>query len=148
MARRAMSTQMPTVAISESCTGGMVMARIVDIPGSGSWFKGGLVAYDEAVKFELLGVTPGPVVTAATALQMAQGIRELLGTNWGVSTTGEAGPMASESAPVGTLYIGVVGAGTGLVHHTVFPGSPEEIRVSATDFAVSMVLERVGIGDK
>jgi hypothetical protein len=72
-----------TVAVVESCTVGLLMARLVGIPESGDWFKGGLVAYHPEVKFDLLGVDPGPVVTAPAAVQMAEGVRRLLGAEIG-----------------------------------------------------------------
>ena len=83
------------------------MARIVATPGAGDWFKGGLVAYDKEVKSELLGVESGPVVTPAAAQQMARSVRELLGADLGIATTGEAGPDPEEDVPVGTLFVGV-----------------------------------------
>ena len=84
-----MPGRIPSVAVSESCTGGLVMAQIVATPGSGDWFRGGVVAYDREVKFDVLGVERGPVVTSAAAAQMATAVRRLVGADLGLATTGE-----------------------------------------------------------
>jgi PncC family amidohydrolase len=135
----------PTVAIAESCTGGLVMARIVATPGAGDWFKGGLVAYDRDVKSHLLGVPPGPVVTSAAAQQMARSVRELLGSDLGIATTGEAGPEPEEDVPVGTLFVGVADRNSVRVHHIVLSGDPDEIRASAAELALLHLRRRAGL---
>ncbi|HWL50707.1 MAG TPA: CinA family protein [Acidimicrobiia bacterium] len=140
-----MPYDIPTVAIAESCTGGLVMARIVATPGSGDWFKGGLVAYDREVKADLLGVEPGPVVTSAAAQQMARSVRELLGSDIGIATTGEAGPDPEEDVPVGTLFVGVADRDSVRVHHIVLAGGPDQIRASATEMALLHLRRRAGL---
>lgn len=104
------------------------MARIVAMPGSGDWFVGGLVAYAAEVKFQVLGVAPGPVVTAEAAKQMASGVRLLLQADIGFATTGVAGPETEEDQPVGTVFIGsdVRGETAASRHH--LSGSPDDIR--------------------
>jgi PncC family amidohydrolase len=140
-----MPNSIPTVAIAESCTGGLVMARIVATPGSGDWFKGGVVAYDREVKSDLLGVKPGPVVTSAAAQQMARSVRELLGSDLGIATTGEAGPDPEEDVPVGTLFVGVADKSSVRVHHIVLSGDPDEIRASAAELALLHLRRRAGL---
>jgi PncC family amidohydrolase len=140
-----MPNDIPTVAIAESCTGGLVMARIVATPGSGEWFKGGVVAYAKEVKFDLLGLTPGPVVTATAAAQMASAIREMIGTDLGIATTGEAGPDPEEDVPVGTLFVGVADRNAVRVHHIVLSGDPDEIRASAAELALLHLRRRAGL---
>ena len=140
-----MPYDIPTVAIAESCTGGLVMARIVATPGSGDWFKGGLVAYDREVKSNLLGVEPGPVVTAAAAQQMARAVRELLDSDLGIATTGEAGPDPEEDVAVGTLFVGVADENSVRSHHIVLTGGPDEIRASATEMALLHLRRRAGL---
>lgn len=125
-----------TVAVAESCTGGLLMARLVGIPESGDWFKGGLVAYHREVKFDLLGVDPGPVVTARAAEQMAEGVRRLLGTEIGISTTGVAGPETEESQPVGSVFIALSRDQTLESHHLQLNGDPDQIRAQAVQFAL------------
>jgi nicotinamide-nucleotide amidase len=140
-----MPNQIPTIAIAESCTGGLVMAQIVATPGSGDWFKGGVVAYAKDVKFDLLGVPAGPVVTAAAAAQMASAIREMIGSDLGVATTGEAGPDPEEDVPVGTLFVGVADRSSVRVHHIVLSGQPEDIRASAAELALLHLRRRAGL---
>jgi len=140
-----MSNSIPTVAIAESCTGGLVMAHIVATPGSGDWFKGGIVAYDKEVKFGVLGVDRGPVVTSAAAAQMARAIRDMMGSELGIATTGEAGPYPEEDVPVGTLFVAVADNNTERVHHVVLAGKPEEIRASAAEVALLHLRRRAGL---
>ena len=96
-----------TLAVAESLTGGLVASRIVSVPGSSEWFRGGVVAYASDVKFDVLGVPKGPVVRKETAVAMADGVRQLLGADVGLSTTGVAGPTEQEGHPPGTVWLGV-----------------------------------------
>jgi nicotinamide-nucleotide amidase len=137
-------TEHPTVALAESCTGGLIMSRIVAIPESGRWFKGGVVAYHSAVKFDLLAVSRGPVVTARAAEQMAEGVRRLLGAEIGVSTTGVAGPETEEGRPVGTVFVGIARPGDVRCHELHLEGGPDRIRAEAADFALEEI-DRMGL---
>ncbi len=100
-----------TLAVAESCTGGLLAHRITNVPGSSYYFIGGVVAYANQVKSSLLKVgeetlnTKG-AVSEETALQMARGVRELLGTDIGIGITGIAGPGGgTPSKPVGLVYV-------------------------------------------
>ena len=101
------------LATAESCTGGMVAARIVNVPGSSEYFMGGVVAYDNSVKMKVLGVKAETLlkygaVSEETAREMVLGVKELLGTECGISTTGIAGPTGgTPEKPEGLTYIGV-----------------------------------------
>ena len=101
------------LSTAESCTGGMVAARIVNVPGSSEYFMGGVVAYDNSVKMKVLNVKAETLlkfgaVSEETAREMVLGVRELLGTECGISTTGIAGPTGgTPEKPVGLTYIGV-----------------------------------------
>jgi nicotinamide-nucleotide amidase len=117
-----------TLAVAESFTGGLIAARVVEAPGASIFFRGGVVAYDEAVKFEVLGVPRGPVVTAEAAIAMADGVRALLGADVAVSTTGAAGPTGQEGHPPGTGFIATAIAGRATV--------AEEMRVSGSRLRV------------
>jgi nicotinamide-nucleotide amidase len=96
-----------TLAVAESLTGGLVAARIVDVPGASEWFRGGVVAYAGDVKVDVLDVPEGPVVSEAAARAMADGVRRRLGADVGLSTTGVAGPTEQEGQPPGTVWLGL-----------------------------------------
>ncbi len=101
------------IAFAESCTGGMIARRVVDIPGCSAVFAGGAVTYANEAKIKMLGVSPETLeahgaVSAETAAEMARGIRQTLEADIGVSVTGIAGPGGgTPEKPVGTVYIGV-----------------------------------------
>ncbi len=102
-----------TVAVAESCTGGGLGEMLTRLPGSSLYFKGGVIAYANEVKVNLLGVNPQDLeqegaVSAVVAAQMALGVKTRLASDWGVSITGIAGPGgATLTKPVGLVYIGV-----------------------------------------
>ena len=103
-----------TLATAESLTGGALADLASASPGASETFVGGVVSYATSVKTGLLGVDPATVaedgvVSARCAEQMASGVRSLLGTDWGVSTTGVAGPTEQEGKPVGTVFVGIAG---------------------------------------
>ena len=102
-----------TLAVAESCTGGKIAAAITSIPGASAYFKGGVVSYATEVKTGLLGVSIDriekySVVSSAVAEAMAFGVREKLHADYGVATTGNAGPEKGESdAEIGTVYVAI-----------------------------------------
>ncbi|MCD6099590.1 MAG: CinA family nicotinamide mononucleotide deamidase-related protein [Candidatus Marinimicrobia bacterium] len=101
-----------TLSVAESCTGGLVSNRITNIPGSSEYFMGGIVSYDNSVKINILKVKAETIekygaVSEQTAVEMAEGVRKVLGTDIGVSTTGIAGPSGgTKDKPVGTVWVG------------------------------------------
>lgn len=96
-----------TLAVAESLTGGMVASRIVDVPGASDVLRGGVVSYASEVKFDLLGVTPGPVVSEDAAIEMAVGAMRTLGADVGIAATGVAGPDSQEGLAPGTVCLAV-----------------------------------------
>lgn len=114
----ALAGQGRTVSVAESCTGGLVGAALTSVPGSSAVFAGGIVAYADRVKAEMLGVDPALLrahgaVSEEVARAMASGIRARFRTDWGVSTTGIAGPSGgTPEKPVGTVCIGLSGPDT------------------------------------
>ena len=105
-----------TLSVAESCTGGGLGQMLTEISGSSSYFWGGVISYDNSVKIGLLGVNPEDLakfgaVSSIVAEQMAVGVRSRLGTTWGLSITGIAGPNGgTETKPVGLVYIGLAGS--------------------------------------
>ncbi|MBR3514116.1 MAG: CinA family protein [Bacteroidaceae bacterium] len=101
-----------TLSTAESCTAGGISAAITTIPGSSSYFRGGIVAYTDDVKAQWLGVptellTDKGAVSEEVAVSMAQGVREKLGTDYSIAITGYAGPGGGPEAPVGTIWIAI-----------------------------------------
>lgn len=102
-----------TIATAESCTGGLIAKRLTDIPGSSAVFIGSCVTYSNEAKMKLVGVRKETLdkyhaVSAETAIEMARGVREVLGSDIGISTTGIAGPDGGTiEKPVGTVYVGI-----------------------------------------
>src|SRR5205823_2220267 len=111
-----------TLAVAESMTGGLVASRFVNVPGSSAWFRGGVVAYNSQVKFDVLGVPVGPVVSEEAARAMAEGAARVLKADVGLSITGVAGPAEQEGQPVGTVFLGVHLDGAASVAHLQMPG--------------------------
>jgi len=101
------------LSTAESCTGGLVAARIVNVPGSSEYFMGGVVAYDNSIKMKVLNVSPETLlkygaVSEETAREMVLGVKRLMNTECAISTTGIAGPSGgSREKPIGLTYIGV-----------------------------------------
>lgn len=118
-----------TLAVAESLTGGLVASRLVNGPGASDWFRGGVVSYASDVKFSVLGVPEGPVVSAEAATAMATGVRDLLGADVGLGVTGVAGPDPLEGQPPGTVYLGaVVGDADPVTTRVMLPGDRERVR--------------------
>lgn len=96
-----------TLGLAESITGGLMGARVTDVAGASGFFRGSIVSYDSTVKFDLLEVPDGPVVSARAAKAMAVGARRLLGVDIGLAVTGVAGPAEQDQQPVGTVFVGI-----------------------------------------
>lgn len=129
---KALAAKSLTLAVAESVTGGYVAGRLCAVPGASAVFRGGIVAYNEEIKFDLLGVPVGPVVTEDAAVAMAEGVRTRLGADIGIATTGVAGPDESEGKPVGTVCLAVAAADGALASTVRLPGDRERIRQFST----------------
>jgi nicotinamide-nucleotide amidase len=117
-----------SLGLAESVTGGLVAGRITGVPGASEVFRGSVVSYASEVKFDVLGVEPGPVVSEAAAMQMADGVRRVLKADVGLALTGVAGPTEQDGMPVGTLCVGIA-----MPHRTTsrtlrLPGARDQMR--------------------
>ena len=134
-----------TLATAESLTGGGVGAAVTSVPGASEVYLGGVIAYATDLKRTHLGVSdatvrdPG-VVSAECALEMARGVVDRTGADWGLSTTGVAGPDPQEGQPVGLVFIGVVGPQGVVVERHHFDGDRDEVRRQAVERALDQVL--------
>ena len=134
-----------TIATAESCTGGLLGARVTAIPGSSDVYVGGVVAYDNSVKTKLLGVRDASLsehgaVSEQVAREMAEGCARALGTRVGMAITGIAGPGGGTAEkPVGTVWIAVAGAGDTRTLGRVYVGDREEIRLRATQASLDQL---------
>ena len=129
------------VVTSESLTSGLVANRLGAGPDAAEWFGGGVIAYQEPVKFDVLGVDEGPVVTHRCAEQMADGALRLLQADVAVSCTGVGGPEPSEGKPAGTVIIAVAGPGQTLVRELALDGSPEEVLDETASRCIALLEE-------
>ncbi len=134
-----------SLAVAESCTGGLLAQRITNVSGASRSFVGGVVAYSNDLKTELVGVAPLLIVehgavSRQVAVAMAEGIRERCRATLGVGITGVAGPGgATETKPVGLVYVAVSGNGDTQVAERRFPGDRERIRWWASQLALDMI---------
>lgn len=96
-----------SLAVAESLTGGLIASRLTSVPGGSAWFRGGVVSYASDVKYNVLDVPEGPVVSSEAACAMANGVRRLLGADIGLAVTGVAGPTRQEDQPVGLVHAAI-----------------------------------------
>ena len=116
-----------SLACAESLTAGGIASALARGESAAGWFRGAVVAYASEVKFQVLDVAEGPVVTAACAQQMAVGVAEKLGADVSVATTGVGGPDPEEGEPAGTVYISTYRDGQTHVVRREFNGDPASI---------------------
>lgn len=137
-----------TFATAESCTAGLVAARIADIPGASDVLRGGAVTYCDAVKRRVLGVSEDTLrlhsaVSDPCAREMAVGARVLFEADMAVSLTGYAGPGGGTlDDPAGTVYIGLADERGVTCARCSFEGSRNDVRAHAALFALQMLLKR------
>jgi nicotinamide-nucleotide amidase len=117
-----------TLGVAESLTGGLVGARLASVEGASTFFRGSIVAYHRDVKFDLLQVPRGPVVSEQAATAMALGTRKVLGADVGIAVTGVAGPAEQDGQPVGTVFLGVALDDRADAMHAQLPGDRERVR--------------------
>jgi len=138
-----------SVAAAESCTGGLVAHVLTEVPGASAYVRGGIVAYADEIKRELLGV-PGSVlaahgaVSAQVAVAMAEGVCRRMGTSLGIGVTGVAGPGGGTDAkPVGLVYVAVAGLGRTTVRRFQWDGDRSANKRDSAQSAIEMLVEQV-----
>jgi nicotinamide-nucleotide amidase len=132
-----------SLGVAESLTGGLMGARFTAIPGASDVFRGGIVSYASDVKFSLLGVPEGPVVSAQAAQAMAEGARRALKADVALATTGVAGPAEQEGQAVGTVFLGLAMNDMSESQQVQLPGDRQRIRQYAVISAVNMLRKRL-----
>jgi nicotinamide-nucleotide amidase len=136
-----------TLGLAESVTGGLVAGRLTNVAGSSDVLRGSIVSYASEVKFDVLGVTPGPVVSESVAVEMATGARRVLGADVGLALTGVAGPADQDGVKPGTLCVGLALPDGSTQSRTLqLPGVRDQMRqlsvISALDFLRRAVAEK------
>ncbi|AIS00897.1 CinA family protein [Streptomyces glaucescens] len=150
---RLLTVRGETVAVAESLTGGLVAAELTAVPGASKAFRGSVTAYATELKHRMLGVDAGLLagrgaVDPQVAAQMAAGVREALGADWGIATTGVAGPDPQDGQPVGTVFVALDGpvgpgsgsAGGGKVRPLRLNGDRAEIRMESVRSVLALLL--------
>ncbi|MEW2451103.1 CinA family protein [Streptomyces parvulus] len=150
---RLLTVRGETLAVAESLTGGMVASAITAVPGASKAFRGSVTAYATELKQQILGVDGSLLaahgaVDAQVAAQMAAGARKILGADWGLATTGVAGPDAQDGQPVGTVFVAVDGpvrtregsACGGKVEALRLNGDRAEIRMESVRSVLALLL--------
>jgi PncC family amidohydrolase len=136
-----------TLAVAESCTGGLIGHRLTNVPGSSDYFLGGLIAYSYSAKEKLLGVRPETLqnfgaVSEPTAREMARGACRVLGAHLGVAVTGIAGPGgATPDKPVGLTWIALCAPGVERAEHYVWKGDRVANKEASAEAALRLVLD-------
>ncbi|MEU5098567.1 CinA family protein [Streptomyces sp. NPDC020996] len=153
---RLLTVRGETLAVAESLTGGLVAAEITAVPGASKVFRGSVTAYATELKHDLLGVDAALLarhgaVDPQVAAQMATGVRKALGADWGLATTGVAGPASQDGRPVGTVFVAVDGpfgpgpgsAAGGKVEALRLNGDRAEIRMESVRSVLALLLRRL-----
>jgi nicotinamide-nucleotide amidase len=134
-----------TIALAESCTGGLLTSRLTDVPGSSDYVERGVVCYSNRAKVELLGVSSSLIaehgaVSEQVARAMAEGVRSRAGTNVGIGVTGVAGPGGgTPEKPVGTVAIAIVAGDDARVRTFQFIGDREQVKYQSAQAALNML---------
>lgn len=146
---RLLRTRGLTLAVAESCSGGLLCHRITNVPGASDYFLGGVVTYNNQAKAELLKVPETTLavhgaVSGETATAMATGVRELFHAQVSVAVTGIAGPTGgTPQKPVGTVFIAVAGPKGVAARRFAFQGTREEIKAESAEAALTWLAEEL-----
>jgi len=141
---RALGAHPATLALAESCTGGLAGELVTSVPGSSAYFVGGVMAYSDEIKKQVLGVKPDTMasfgsVSEPVAREMAEGVQKMCNSTLAVGITGIAGPGgATPEKPVGTVCFACVGPATTRTATKLFTGDREQVRRAAAYFGLDM----------
>ncbi|TIC87230.1 CinA family protein [Crenobacter intestini] len=147
----ALRARKETVALAESCTGGLIAAALTDVAGSSDWFGWGFVSYANAAKQAMLGVRADTLaafgaVSRETVLEMAGGARSRASADWAVAVSGIAGPGGgSPGKPVGTVWIAVAGPDGVAAECHLFAGDRAAVRAQTVEAALALLAARLGL---
>lgn len=143
-----------TVSTAESLTGGMLASTFVNNAGSSAFFNGGIVAYQDRIKNKLLNVPydilndpERGAVSEDCARWMAENVRRVFHTDWGLSTTGLAGPSGEPGKPVGLVYMGITNGSRSTVISRIFNGDRQTIREAVVLYILKQFSEELGINN-
>ena len=144
----ALAARGETLATAESLTGGLLAARLTDVPGASRSFVGGVVSYATRVKVAVLGVPDDlvaqhGVVSEQCALAMAHGVRDRLDATWGLATTGVAGPDPQEGRAVGTVWVAVAGPAGATARLLDLAGDRAAVRQATCDAVLGLLEEHL-----
>ncbi|HEU4348612.1 MAG TPA: CinA family protein [Actinoplanes sp.] len=137
-----------TLATAESLTGGLIASTVVEISGVSAVYRGGLVVYSTDLKHSLAGVPEkllaerGPV-DPDVALELASGARERCVADWGLATTGVAGPEAQDGVPVGLVYVAVAGPAGRTVRELRLSGNRAEVRTESVTAVLTLLVDEL-----
>ena len=138
-----------SIAVAESCTAGLIASKLTTLPGSSSFFKGGVVAYQNEIKTKILGVSQSIIdekteVSVEVVKQMAKSVLEKFDTNFAIATTGYAGPAGGTNKnPIGTVFIAIASVVEVVVNRFVFLGDRQSVVNQASDSAISLLYTEI-----
>ena len=138
-----------SIAVAESCTAGIIASKLTALPGSSSFFKGGVVAYQNEIKTKILGVSQSIIdekteVSAEVVKQMAKSVLEKFDANFAIATTGYAGPTGGTNKnPIGTVFIAIASVVGVVVSRFVFLGNRQSIVNQASESALSLLYTEI-----
>ena len=138
-----------SIAVAESCTAGLIASKLTTLPGSSSFFKGGVVAYQNEIKTKILGVRQSIIdekteVSVEVVNQMAKSVLEKFDANFAIATTGYAGPAGgTDKNPIGTVFIAIASVVGVVVSRFVFLGDRQSVVNQASESAISLLYNEI-----
>ena len=138
-----------SIAVAESCTAGLIASKLTTLPGSSSYFNGGVVAYQNEIKTKILGVSQSIIdekteVSVEVVNQMAKRVLEKFDANFAIATTGYAGPAGGTNKnPIGTVFIAIASVVGVVVNRFVFLGNRQSVVNQASESALSLLYNEI-----